>query len=71
VLVFNYEKNHLSSKITKERLFEALQSTNKIDRLNNKMELELMFTNSYIDSLKEADYKMLQEEQDIEFMPYY
>ena len=34
------------------------------------MEFELMFTNSFIDSLKETDYKMLQEEHDIEFIAY-
>ena len=67
---FHFKQSHLSSKITKESFFEALQDSAEIQRLHHKMEFELMFTNSYIDSLKEADYKMLQEEHDIEFMPY-
>ena len=67
---FHFKQSHLSSKITKESLFEALQDSAEIERLHHKMELELMFTNSFIDSLKEADYKMLQEEHDIEFIAY-
>jgi hypothetical protein len=68
--VFHYEQSHLSTKITKESLFEALQDKSDIKSLNDNMELELMFTNSFIDSLKETDYKMLQEEHDIEFIAY-
>ena len=67
---FHFKQSHLSSKITKESLFEALQDSAEIERLHHKMEFELMFTNSYIDSLKETDYKMLQEEHDIEFIAY-
>jgi hypothetical protein len=68
--VFHYEQSHLSTKITKESLFEALQDKSDIKSLNDNMEFELMFTNSFIDSLKETDYKMLQEEHDIEFIAY-
>ena len=67
---FHFKQSHLSSKITKESLFEALQDSAEVERLHHKMEFELMFTNSYIDSLKETDYKMLQEEHDIEFIAY-
>lgn len=64
-----YDEKHLSSRLTKEAFFEALQSP-KADIPNNLLEYIVNLPNEYLDSWSAITYATILEEDCNYFNPY-